>query len=154
MAEFDKNKKVLSVEEKPEYPKSNYAITGIYFCDNSVKDIASKIKPSKRGELEITEVLKSYLRKDKLNVELMGRGFAWLDTGTHESLVDATLYIKTIEDRQGLKIGCIEEVAYRMGYNDKSKIIELAVDDAQAQITHPHLIKIRIAETNRYAAVV
>jgi glucose-1-phosphate thymidylyltransferase len=126
VAEFDENKKVISIEEKPKHPKSNYAITGIYFCDNSVREIAIKIKPSKRGELEITEVLKSYLIQDNLNVELMGRGFAWLDTGTHESLVDATLYIKTIEDRQGLKIGCIEEVAYRMGYIDKNKILELA----------------------------
>jgi glucose-1-phosphate thymidylyltransferase len=126
VAEFDENKKVISIEEKPEIPKSSYAITGIYFCDNSVKEIAAKIKPSNRGELEITEVLISYLSQDKLNVELMGRGFAWLDTGTHESLVEATLYIKTIEDRQGLKIGCIEEVAYRMGYIDKNKILELA----------------------------
>ena len=105
---------------------SQFNISLRYETSILLKDIASKIKPSKRGELEITEVLKFYLLQDKLNVELMGRGFAWLDTGTHESLVDATLYIKTIEDRQGLKIGCIEEVAYRMGYIDKKKILELA----------------------------
>ena len=113
-------------KEKPQKPKSHYAVTGLYFYDNSVVDIARNIKPSPRGELEITDVNKKYLDSGRLNVELMGRGYAWLDTGTHQSLVDATLFIKTIEDRQGLKIGCVEEVAYRMKYIDATDLEKLA----------------------------
>jgi len=126
VVEFNTNGEVLSIEEKPEKPKSHYAVTGLYFYDNNVVDIAKHIKPSARGELEITDVNKKYLESGKLNVELMGRGYAWLDTGTHQSLVDATLFIKTIEDRQGLKIGCVEEVAYRMKYISASDLENLA----------------------------
>jgi glucose-1-phosphate thymidylyltransferase len=126
VVEFDKNKSAISIEEKPQKPKSNYAVTGLYFYDNDVVNIAKNLKPSTRGELEITDVNKKYLAKNKLNVEIMGRGFAWLDTGTHPSLVDATTYIKTIEDRQGLKVGCVEEIAYRMGFIDRKQILSLA----------------------------
>lgn len=123
---FDNDGKAVSIEEKPEKPQSNYAVTGLYFYDNRVIDLAVNLKPSKRGELEITDLNRRYLEMGELNVELMGRGFAWLDTGTHESLVDATLFIKTIEDRQGLKIGCVEEIAYRMGYIDAMQLERLA----------------------------
>ncbi len=126
VAEFDESGKVISIEEKPENPKSNYAVTGLYFYTNDVIEIAKTIKPSHRGELEITDVNKVYLQKDALQVELMGRGFAWLDTGTHESLLEASNFIQTIENRQGLKVACIEEIAYEMGYIDKTKLIELA----------------------------
>jgi glucose-1-phosphate thymidylyltransferase len=126
VVEFDKSKKAISIEEKPAEPKSNYAVTGLYFYDNSVIDIAENLKPSPRGELEITDVNRIYLNSGALNVEIMGRGFAWLDTGTHDSLVDATTYIKTIEDRQGLKVGCIEEIAYHMGFIDASQLMKLA----------------------------
>lgn len=126
VVEFDKNGKAVSIEEKPLHPKSNYAVTGIYFYDNQVIEFAKSLKPSKRGELEITDLNEIYLGNGKLNVELLGRGFAWLDTGTHESLVDATLYIKTIEDRQGLKVGCVEEVAYHMGFIDVNQLKKLA----------------------------
>jgi len=126
VAEFDKNGKVISLEEKPENPKSNYAVTGLYFYTNDVIQIAKEIKPSHRGELEITDVNKVYLEKDALQVELMGRGFAWLDTGTHESLLEASNFIQTIENRQGLKVACIEEIAYEMGYIGKEELIKLA----------------------------
>lgn len=118
--------KVLSLEEKPKEPKSNYAVVGLYFYDNDVLDIAANLKPSPRGELEITDVNKEYLRRGKLSVQLMGRGFAWLDTGTHESLVEATNFVKAIEDRQGLKIACLEEIAYRQGLIDRAKFLEHA----------------------------
>ncbi|HEY6010605.1 MAG TPA: glucose-1-phosphate thymidylyltransferase RfbA, partial [Nitrospirota bacterium] len=119
IVEFDKDGKVLSVEEKPKKPKSRFAVTGLYFCDKEVVRIAKSIKPSPRGELEITDVINTYLSRGRLRVELMGRGYAWLDTGTHESLLEAGDFIATIERRQGLKMACIEEIAYTLGYIDK-----------------------------------
>ncbi len=124
--EFNKKCQVISIEEKPKKPKSNWAVSGIYFYDNDVVKIAKKIKPSKRGELEITSVNNEYIKRGKLKAEFLGRGHAWLDTGTYESLIDASVFIKTIEDRQGLKIGCIEEVAYRMGQINKTQLLKLA----------------------------
>ncbi len=126
IVEFDGKGNVLSVEEKPKKPKSKYAVTGLYFCDNSVVRIAGSIKPSWRGELEITDVINSYLAKKQLRVELMGRGYAWLDTGTHESLLEAGEFIATIEKRQGLKMACIEEIAYKLGYIDRQKLLKAA----------------------------
>ncbi len=126
VVDFDKNGNVTSIEEKPQKPKSNYAVVGLYYYDNEVIKIAKSIKPSGRGELEITDVNKEYLKRGNLRVKLMGRGFAWLDTGTHDSLVDATAFVKTIEDRQGLKISCIEEIAYRMGYISAGGLKKLA----------------------------
>ena len=124
--EFDNEGKVLSIEEKPIHPKSNHAVVGLYFYPNSVVEIAKNIKPSDRGELEITTINQEYLKRGELKVELMGRGFAWLDTGTHEALIEASNYIKTIENRQGLKIACIEMVAYEKGYINKDQLIKLA----------------------------
>lgn len=126
VVEFDDNMKAISVEEKPENPKSNYAVTGLYFYDNDVIGIAKKIRPSERGELEITDINQVYLERGDLSVELMGRGFAWLDTGTHESLLEASLFIETIEKRQNLKVACLEEIAYRMGYIGREQLRELA----------------------------
>ncbi len=124
--EFDKDFKVISIEEKPKKPKSNWAATGLYFYDNDVVKIAKQIKPSARGELEITDVNNEYLRRGKLKVKLLGRGYAWLDTGTYDSLIEASMFIKTLEERQGLKIGCIEEVAYKMGFIHKEQLQKLA----------------------------
>ena len=126
VVDFDEQRRAVSIEEKPLKPKSNYAVTGLYFYDNQVCDIAARIAPSPRGELEITDVNRVYLERGELNVELMGRGMAWLDTGTHESLLEAGQFIATIENRQGLKVACPEEIAYRKGYIDASKLEQLA----------------------------
>jgi len=126
VVEFDRRNNVISIEEKPERPKSRYAVVGLYFYDNRVADIASKLKPSARGELEITDVNRAYLKRGELKVVTLGRGDAWLDTGTHESLLEASHFIETIEKRQGLKIACVEEVAYRNGWIDRNDLIRLA----------------------------
>ena len=144
IVEFDSRGKVLSIEEKPARPKSNYAVTGLYFYDNSVVSVAERLTPSARGELEITDVNREYLKRGRLNVGLLGRGFAWLDTGTHESLLEAGEFIATVEERQGLKIACIEEIAYRLGYID-SKTVERLADPLKSngygqyllRLTHP-----------------
>jgi glucose-1-phosphate thymidylyltransferase len=128
VVEFDSTGKVIGIEEKPRRPKSNYAVPGLYIYDNQVVDIAANLKPSARGELEITDVNTAYLRRGQLKVELLGRGFAWLDTGTHEAMQQAASYVQAIQERQGLKIACIEEIAYRLGYINGEDVKRLARD--------------------------
>jgi glucose-1-phosphate thymidylyltransferase len=141
VVEFDKKGKVISIEEKPKIPKSNYAVTGLYFYDNSVVTRANTIKPSPRGELEITDLNKSYLEDGSLQVKLLGRGMAWLDTGTHESLLRASTFVESIEERQGLKIACLEEIAFHKGYISKEQLLELAKPLSKNQYGQ-YLIKI------------
>lgn len=126
VVEFDSKGTVVSLEEKPQNPRSNFAVIGLYFYDNDVVDIAANLKPSPRGELEITDINKEYLNRGKLTVKLMGRGYTWFDTGTHASLMDAAGFVRTIQERSGLMVGCIEEVAYRKGYIDRTQLLELA----------------------------
>ena len=124
--EVDDQNKAVSIEEKPKMPKSNFAVTGLYFYDNKVIEIAKQVQPSKRGELEITDIIQKYIEKDEIYVEDFGRGFAWLDTGTNESLMSAGQFVQVIEERQGLKIACLEELGYRNGWISKEKLIEIA----------------------------
>ena len=131
VVEFDADRQVIGIEEKARKPKSNYAVPGLYFFDNDVVDIAAKLRPSARGEIEITDVNLAYLRRGDLRVEPLGRGFAWLDTGTHEALQQAASYVQVIQDRQGLKISCIEEIAYRLGYIDRTQLLVLAAELAK-----------------------
>jgi glucose-1-phosphate thymidylyltransferase len=126
VVEFDRDRNVISIEEKPSRPKSSYAVPGLYFFDRDVAGIAAGLKPSARGELEIADVINTYLSRKELRVEILGRGFAWLDTGTHDSLLEASTFVETIEKRQGLKVACVEEVAYRMGYIDEEQVRALA----------------------------
>jgi glucose-1-phosphate thymidylyltransferase len=126
VVEFDRNRKVVGIEEKPARPKSRYAVPGLYFYDNNVVDIAASLKPSARGELEITDINTWYLEQDRLTVELLGRGFCWLDTGTHESLQQAASYVQAVQERQGLKIACLEEIAFRLGYIDRQEVEKMA----------------------------
>ncbi len=145
VAEFDANRKVISLEEKPAKPKSRYAVTGIYFYDDQVVSVAEGIKPSPRGELEITDVNRWYLEKEQLHTEVLGRGTAWLDTGTHESLLEASNFIQTIEHRQGLKISCPEEIAYRLGYIDRDQLEALAAKIGKS--TYGQYLKRMVTET-------
>jgi glucose-1-phosphate thymidylyltransferase len=147
VVEFDKNKKVMSIEEKPKQPKSNYAVTGLYFYDNSVVKKAKSLKPSPRGELEITDLNRLYLEEGTLEIKLMGRGMAWLDTGTYDSLLQAANFIATLEQRQGLKASCIEEIAFKRGFISKEQLIELAQPIKKSQYG---MYLLRIAEEEKY----
>jgi glucose-1-phosphate thymidylyltransferase len=147
VVEFDQNRKVMSLEEKPSAPKSNYAVTGLYFYDNSVVEKAKALKPSPRGELEITDLNKLYLQENSLKVRLLGRGTAWLDTGTYESLLQAANFIATLEQRQGLKASCIEEIAYKRGFIDKKQLLSLAEPIKNSQYGK-YLLKIANDEIN------
>jgi len=124
--EFDENRKAVSLEEKPAHPRSNYAVPGIYFYDSNVVSYAEQLKPSQRGEIEITDINKRYLNEGKLQVKVLGRGVAWLDAGTHESLLQAAMFVQAVEDRQGMMISCVEEIAYRMGFIDQAKLLKCA----------------------------
>lgn len=149
VAEFDEKGKVLSIEEKPAQPKSNYAVTGLYFYSNDVVSKAIGLKPSSRGELEITDLNRLYLEEGRLNMKLLGRGFAWLDTGTHESLMQASTFISTIEQRQGLKVSCIEEIAFSKGYIDKDQLLKLAEPLKKNQYGE-YLIKLASGQIQSY----
>ena len=152
MAEFDSQGNCLSIEEKPVHPKSNYAVVGLYFYPNKVVDVAARIKPSARGELEITTVNQEFLQAGELKVATLGRGFAWLDTGTHDSLSEASTYIEVLEKRQGLKVGCLEGIAYRKGWITKEKMRELAQPMLKNQYGQ-YLLKV-IDEVERYGAII
>ena len=147
VVEFDENGNVIGIEEKPKLPKSNYAVPGLYIYDNNVVDIARNLKPSARGELEITDVNLEYLRRGMLKVELLGRGFAWLDTGTQEALQQAASYVQAIQERQGLKISCIEEIAYNLGYIDKEELATLAADTLKNEYGR-YLMRLIVEEEN------
>ena len=149
IATFDKNKKALTIEEKPKHPKSNYAVTGIYFFDNEVIKYAKELNPSKRGELEITDINNKYLKKNKLNVEILGRGMAWLDTGTFDALQEAGTFIRTLEKRQGLKVGCPEEIAWRKGLINDKEFKRLAEEDCK-NIYGNYLLEILFKEKNNF----
>ncbi|SFD66830.1 Glucose-1-phosphate thymidylyltransferase [Lentibacillus persicus] len=149
VVEFDEERKVLSIEEKPVSPKSNFAITGLYFFDRQVVDIAKSVAPSARGELEITDILNEYVRRDQMKVELIGRGFSWLDTGTHESLLEASQFIEIIEKRTRLKVACLEEIAYNKGYITEAELLKLA-EPLKKSDYGKYLV--RIANINRYKA--
>lgn len=152
VVEFDKNRKVISLEEKPENPKSNYAVTGLYFYDNSVVAKAKALKPSSRGELEITDLNRLFLNEGTLEIKLMGRGMAWLDTGTYESLLQAANFIATLEQRQGLKASCIEEIAYKRGFIDKNQLLALAEPIRNSQYGK-YLLRIANDEINLYDGI-
>ncbi len=147
VVEFDQNRKAISLEEKPTNPKSRYAVTGIYFYDNQVVSVAESMKPSPRGELEITDVNRWYLQRGQLNTEILGRGMAWLDTGTHDSLLEASLFIQTIEKRQGLKVACLEEIAFRQGYIEAAQLQKLA--ERMSKSTYGEYLK-RIVDEKVY----
>jgi len=149
VVEFNQNGKVISLEEKPARPKSNYAVTGLYFYSNDVVQKARTLKPSARGELEITDLNRLYLEEDRLTIKIMGRGMAWLDTGTHETLLQASVYIQTIEERQGLKVACIEEIAYKQGYIDRRQLLSLAEPLKKNQYGN-YLLKIADEQTYNF----